>query len=247
MTVFEKVTAENTVPTLKMAAERAKQDGVHLVVASTGGDTALKAVEAAKEAGVLDKLVIVGSVQSRGVQKMAPETLQMLKELGVQYVIIGHSERRQYFGETDETVARRVRAALDSGLEVILCVGETLEQREADITGETIAIQVKKALAGVTAEELRHIIIAYEPVWAIGTGKTATDEQANEVNHMIRALLGKLYGEDAAEATTIQYGGSMNAKNAAGLLAQPDIDGGLIGGASLKAPDFAAIVEAASK
>ena len=102
-------------------------------------------------------------------------------------------------------------------------------------------------MAGVTAEELRHIIIAYEPVWAIGTGKTATDEQANEVNHMIRALLGKLYGEDAAEATTIQYGGSMNAKNAAGLLAQPDIDGGLIGGASLKAPDFAAIVEAASK
>ncbi len=136
----------------------------------------------------------------------------------MQYVIIGHSERRQYFGETDETVAKRVRAALDSGLEVILCVGETLEQREADITGETIAIQVKKALAGVTAKELRHIIIAYEPVWAIGTGKTATDEQANEVNHMIRALLGKLYGEDAAEATTIQYGGSMNAKNAAGLL-----------------------------
>ena len=139
------------------------------------------------------------------------------------------------------------RAALESGLEAILCVGETLEQREADITGETIAIQVKKALAGVTAEELRHIIIAYEPVWAIGTGKTATDEQANEVNHMIRALLGKLYGEEMAEATTIQYGGSMNAKNAAGLLAQPDIDGGLIGGASLKAPDFAAIVEAASK
>ena len=171
----------------------------------------------------------------------------MLKELGVQYVIIGHSERRQYFGETDETVAKRVRAALESGLEVILCVGETLEQREADITGETIAIQVKKALAGVTAEELRHIIIAYEPVWAIGTGKTATDEQANEVNHMIRELLGRLYDEKTAEATTIQYGGSMNAKNCDGLLAQPDIDGGLIGGASLKAPDFAAIVEAASK
>ena len=171
----------------------------------------------------------------------------MLKELGVQYVIIGHSERRQYFGETDETVARRVRAALDSGLEVILCVGETLEQREADITGEIIAIQVKKALAGVTAEELRHIIIAYEPVWAIGTGKTATDEQANEVNRLIRELLGRLYDEKTAEATTIQYGGSMNAKNCDGLLAQPDIDGGLIGGASLKAPDFAAIVAAASK
>ena len=140
-----------------------------------------------------------------------------------------------------------MRAALDSGLEVILCVGETLEQREADITGEIIAIQVKKALAGVTAGELRHIIIAYEPVWAIGTGKTATDEQANEVNHLIRELLGRLYDEKTAEATTIQYGGSMNAKNCDGLLAQPDIDGGLIGGASLKAPDFAAIVAAASK
>ena len=108
-------------------------------------------------------------------------------------------------------------------------------------------MQTKIALQGVSEEELKNVIIAYEPVWAIGTGKTATDEQANEVNHMIRALLGKLYGEDAAEATTIQYGGSMNAKNAEGLLAQPDIDGGLIGGASLKAPDFAAIVEAASK
>ena len=171
----------------------------------------------------------------------------MLKELGVQYVIIGHSERRQYFGETDETVARRVRAALDSGLEVILCVGETLEQREADITGEIIAIQVKKALAGVTAEELRHIIIAYEPVWAIGTGKTATADQAEEVCGQIRKVIGEVYGEAVAEATTIQYGGSMNAKNCDGLLAQPDIDGGLIGGASLKAPDFAAIVAAASK
>lgn len=169
----------------------------------------------------------------------------MLKELGVQYVIIGHSERRQYFGETDETVARRVRAALDSGLEVILCVGETLEQREADITGETIAIQVKKALAGVTAEELRHIIIAYEPVWAIGTGKTATDEQANEVNGAIRNVIDEVYGKDVADSIVIQYGGSMNAKNAAGLLSKEHIDGGLIGGASLKAQDFAVIVNAA--
>ena len=171
----------------------------------------------------------------------------MLKELGVQYVIIGHSERRQYFGETDETVARRVRAALDSGLEVILCVGETLEQREANITGEIIAIQVKKALAGVTAGELRHIIIAYEPVWAIGTGKTATAEQANEVCAVIRATVKSLYGEKAAEGITVQYGGSMNAGNAAELLAQPDVDGGLIGGASLKPNDFAAIVDAATK
>ena len=168
----------------------------------------------------------------------------MLKELGVQYVIIGHSERRQYFGETDETVARRVRAALDSGLEVILCVGETLEQREADITGEIIAIQVKKALAGVTAGELRHIIIAYEPVWAIGTGKTATAEQAQEVCEGIRAVIRGIYGARPARAVSILYGGSMNAKNAQELLAQPDIDGGLIGGASLKPVDFATIVKA---
>lgn len=171
----------------------------------------------------------------------------MLKELGVQYVIIGHSERRQYFGETDETVAKRVRAALDSGLEVILCVGETLEQREADITGETIAIQVKKALAGVTAEELRHIIIAYEPVWAIGTGKTATADQANEVNGYIRSVIAQLYGQAAADAFVVQYGGSMNAGNAEELLAKEHVDGGLIGGASLKAKDFSVIVKAASK
>lgn len=171
----------------------------------------------------------------------------MLKELGVQYVIIGHSERRQYFGETDETVAKRVRAALESGLEVILCVGETLEQREADITGEIIAIQVKKALAGVTAEELRHIIIAYEPVWAIGTGKTATADQANEVNGYIRSVIAQLYGQAAADAFVVQYGGSMNAGNAEELLAKEHVDGGLIGGASLKAKDFSVIVKAASK
>lgn len=172
---------------------------------------------------------------------------EMLRELGVQYVIIGHSERRQYFGETDETVAKRLRAVLNAGLSGILCVGETLEQREAGITEEVIAIQVKKALAGVTAEELRRVILAYEPVWAIGTGRTATEEQAGEVNGFIRGLLARLYGEAVAEGTTIQYGGSMNAKNATGLLAQPDIDGGLIGGASLKAPDFAAIVAAAGR
>ena len=172
---------------------------------------------------------------------------EMLRELGVQYVIIGHSERRQYFGETDETAAKRLRAALNAGLKGILCVGETLEQREAGITEEVIAIQVKKALAGVTAEELQQVILAYEPVWAIGTGRTATEEQAGEVNGFIRGLLARLYGEAVAEGTTIQYGGSMNAKNAAGLLAQPDIDGGLIGGASLKAPDFAAIVAAAGR
>ncbi|MBQ6019281.1 MAG: triose-phosphate isomerase [Clostridia bacterium] len=170
----------------------------------------------------------------------------MLKAVGVPYVIIGHSERRQYFGETDVTVNMRTKAALAAGLKVILCVGELLEQREQGITEEVVRYQTKIALGGVSAEELKNIVIAYEPVWAIGTGRTATAEQANEVNAAIRACIAELYGKDAADATVIQYGGSMNAKNAAELLAQPDVDGGLIGGASLKAPDFAAIVAAAS-
>ena len=172
---------------------------------------------------------------------------QMLTSMGVNIVIIGHSERRQYFGETDVTVQKRVRAALDAGLTVILCVGETLEQREQGITSELVAMQTKIALGGVTAEELKRIIIAYEPVWAIGTGKTATAEQANEVCHTIREVIAGLYGKEAADAFTIQYGGSMNAGNAAELLAQPDVDGGLIGGASLKPNDFATIVKAATE
>lgn len=171
----------------------------------------------------------------------------MLSEMGVEYVIIGHSERRQYFGETDVTVNQRVRAALDQGLKVILCVGELLEQRERGITEEIVGMQTKVALQGVSKEELSRIIIAYEPVWAIGTGKTATAAQANEVNHFIRTVLASLYGAEAADGVTIQYGGSMNAKNAEELLDQEDVDGGLIGGASLKAPDFAVIVKAASR
>lgn len=171
---------------------------------------------------------------------------EMLKAMGVPYVIIGHSERRQYFGETDETVQKRVRAALDAGLTVILCVGEYLQQREQGITEEVVRLQTKIALGGVSAQELKRIIIAYEPVWAIGTGKTATAEQANEVNHAIRVCVGELYGKEAADALVVQYGGSMNAGNAKELLAQPDVDGGLIGGASLKAADFSVIVGAAS-
>ena len=171
----------------------------------------------------------------------------MLAAVGVPYVIIGHSERRQYFGETDVTVHDRVRAALDAGLTVILCVGETLEQRQQNITMEIISMQTKIALAGVRAEELKNIIIAYEPVWAIGTGLTATAEQADEVNGGIRAIIAELYSKADADAFVIQYGGSMNAKNAAELVAKEHVDGGLIGGASLKAPDFAAIVAAASK
>lgn len=171
----------------------------------------------------------------------------MLTEMGVEYVIIGHSERRQYFGETDITVNKRTLAALNAGLKVILCVGEMLEDRELGITAELVAMQTKIALNGVSEEMLKNVIIAYEPVWAIGTGKTATAEQANEVNAIIRATVASLYGKAAADALTVQYGGSMNAKNAEELLAQPDVDGGLIGGASLKAEDFSIIVKAASK
>jgi triosephosphate isomerase len=169
----------------------------------------------------------------------------MLTELGVEYVVIGHSERRQYFGETDETVNKRTRAALAAGLKPIVCVGELLWERECNITEEVIARQIKLDLWDVTAEQMANVVIAYEPVWAIGTGKVATDEQAQEVCAFIRAQLAKLYSAEVAEAVTIQYGGSMNAKNCAGLLAQPDIDGGLIGGASLKAEDFSIIVKAA--
>ncbi|MCL2857936.1 MAG: triose-phosphate isomerase [Oscillospiraceae bacterium] len=170
----------------------------------------------------------------------------MLAELGIGHVIIGHSERRQYFGETDQTVNTRLRAALDAGLTAILCVGETLDQREQNITEEICALQTKVALAGVSEHELKRIIIAYEPVWAIGTGKTATAQQAGEACGFIRSVVAGLYSQTTADTLTIQYGGSMNAGNAAELLAMPDIDGGLIGGASLKAADFAAIVKAAS-
>lgn len=171
----------------------------------------------------------------------------MLTSIGVSYVIIGHSERRTYFGETDQTVNQRIRAALDAGLSVILCVGETLGQREQGITEELVALQTKIALLGVTKEELARIIIAYEPIWAIGTGRTATSAQAGEVCRAIRSVIAALYDKQTADAFTIQYGGSMNAKNAAELLAQGDVDGGLIGGASLKAADFAEIVRAASE
>ncbi len=169
----------------------------------------------------------------------------MLVDAGVKYVVIGHSERRQYFGETDETVNLRTKAALEAGLTAIVCIGETLDEREKEITAEVVSKQLKLALLGITAEQMQNVIIAYEPVWAIGTGKTATAEQANEVCAIIRSVIAKKYGKAVAKAAIIQYGGSMNASNAAELLAMPDIDGGLIGGASLKADAFAAIVDAA--
>ena len=172
---------------------------------------------------------------------------KMLTECGVEYVIVGHSERRQYFGETDETVNKRLLAGLNAGLKVILCVGELLAEREQDITAEVVSKQTKVALLGVDADMLKNVIIAYEPVWAIGTGLTATAEQADEVCGIIRDVLAAKYGKASAEATTIQYGGSMNAKNAKELLSKVNVDGGLIGGASLKANDFAVIVEAAAQ
>ena len=169
----------------------------------------------------------------------------MLKECGVQYVIVGHSERREYFGETDETVNKRAKAALEAGLNVIICVGEKLEEREADITAEVVSRQTKLALAGIPATMMDKVIIAYEPVWAIGTGKTASNEDADEVCGIIRSVVSAKYGKSIARALPVQYGGSMNAKNCEGLLAMPNIDGGLIGGASLKPDDFAVIINAA--
>ena len=164
----------------------------------------------------------------------------MLKEYGVEYVIIGHSERRQYFGETDETVNKRTLTALNAGLTPIVCVGETLEERETGKTENVLHRQLEKGLKGV--EDITKLVIAYEPVWAIGTGKTATAAQANETIGYIRKTLGELFCEKCAAKVRIQYGGSMNAGNCKELMAQEEIDGGLIGGASLKAPDFSAIV-----
>jgi len=170
-----------------------------------------------------------------------------LADAGAKYVIIGHSERRANHGETDVQVRAKTAAALTSKLTPIVCVGETLEEREMGITIELVTLQVKTALSGLSAEQARRVVIAYEPVWAIGTGVTATAEQAGEVCTAIRAVIRTLYGARIARSVTIQYGGSMNAKNAEELLAQPDIDGGLIGGASLKPEEFAKIIAAANQ
>ena len=167
---------------------------------------------------------------------------KMLKAAGVPYVIIGHSERRQYFGETDETVNLRTLAAVKAGLIPIVCVGEKKEQREAGYTDDLVTYQTLTALTGLTKEEVAKVVIAYEPVWAIGTGLTATDEQANETIAVIRKAVAAKYGKATAGKVRIQYGGSMNPGNVKGLMAQPEIDGGLIGGASLKAPDFTQVV-----
>ena len=167
----------------------------------------------------------------------------MLVDAGVKYVIIGHSERRDYFKEDDVLLNKKVKKAFEAGITPILCCGESLEQRELGVTMDWIRLQIKSDLAGVTADQVKSMVIAYEPIWAIGTGKTATSDQAQEVCKGIRDLIAEIYDTDTAEAVRLQYGGSMNAGNAAELLAKPDIDGGLIGGASLKA-DFGQVVNA---
>lgn len=168
----------------------------------------------------------------------------MLKELDVEYVILGHSERRQYFGETDQTVNARMKAALASGLKPIVCVGESLEERENGKVEEVLVRQTTEAFKDITEDQLENIVIAYEPIWAIGTGKTATSQEANDTIKVIRDTMAKLYtGKASEEKVRIQYGGSMNPKNAKDLMAMPQIDGGLIGGASLKAEDFSKVVK----
>ncbi len=167
---------------------------------------------------------------------------EMLKTIGVEYVIIGHSERRQYFAETDETVNKKVKAAFSYGLKPIVCVGETLEEREAGKAQEIITTQTKLALEGLTQEQVNHIIIAYEPIWAIGTGKTATAHDANEAIKQIREKVEELYGKEVAQQVIIQYGGSVKPSNAKELFETSDIDGALVGGASLKVEDFEKIV-----
>jgi triosephosphate isomerase len=168
----------------------------------------------------------------------------MLRDVGCRYCIIGHSERRQYFGETDETVTRRVKAVLQAGLLPIVCIGETLAEREAGKTLEVVSRQLRGGLGGYSTQELAKFVIAYEPVWAIGTGKNANSAQAQEVHAYIRQVLAQLAGNEAANQVRIQYGGSVKPDNAAELLSQPDVDGALVGGASLKAADFGAIVKA---
>jgi len=166
----------------------------------------------------------------------------MLKELGVEYVIIGHSERRQYFNETDETVNKKVRTALENGMVPIMCCGESLKEREEGITEAKLEIQIKEGLKGFSSETVEGIVVAYEPIWAIGTGRTATDEQANEAIAFIRSVIGEMYGKDTSDMVRIQYGGSVKPSTIKAQMEQPDIDGALVGGASLNAADFAAIV-----
>ena len=227
---------------LKSSLPRAKRCSIVLCVPFVDIPIALKLLK--------DSRIAVGAQNLHWAEHGAYTgeiSASMLADLDVKYVIIGHSERRSYCNETDRMVNRKLRAALDAGLRPILCVGEDEEQRRLGVTLEHISYQIHTALSGISPEEMRRVVIAYEPIWAIGTGNTATPEQAGEVCSAIRGILRKLYGARIARSTTIQYGGSMNAANAEALLAQEDVDGGLIGTASLNADDFLQIIQTANQ
>ena len=223
---------------------RQKLDGTGAQVAVAPPFTALAAVKQALQGSAIQLFGQNCHHEKQGAftgEVSAP----MLKDVGCDGVILGHSERRQYFGETDHQVAKKVRAVLAEALHPIVCVGETLQEREAGRTWEVVSRQLRGALGGLDAAALQRITLAYEPVWAIGTGRTATTAQAQEVHAQIRGLLRELGGAPVAQAVRIQYGGSVKPDNAADLLSQPDVDGALVGGASLKSSDFSAIVTAA--
>jgi triosephosphate isomerase len=234
--------ARALVDTLRPLISKAKWCTTVLCVPFVDLSAALKATRATK--------IAIGA-QNMHYENSGPYTGEvsgpMLVEMGVKYVIVGHSERRQYFAETDEIVNKKVLAALECGLRPIVCVGETLQEREQGVTAEQVTKQVKIALQGVQPENIRKVVIAYEPIWAIGTGKTATPEQANEVCTLIRDTIRGLFGARCARSVSILYGGSMNPENAPSLLSLLNIDGGLIGGASLNPDDFKAIVDAANQ
>ena len=234
--------AKQFIRDLKPAAAKAKWCDVVLCVPFLQIPAAVRAAKGTK--------IAIGAQNCHFEEKGAftgEISCKMLADAGVKYVIIGHSERRRDNNETDGTVNKKVLAALQAGLRPIVCVGETLEMRDNDVTLDVVRMQVKSALRGVMQEQLRRVTVAYEPIWAIGTGYTATAEQANEVCESIREVVRQLYGARHARAVSILYGGSMNVSNAGELLAQPDVDGGLIGGASLKTESFEDIIEAANQ
>lgn len=234
--------AKTLIEELKATIGKVKFCEVVLCVPFVDINTAVKAVRGSKISIAAQNMHYAPSGAYTG-----EISAQMLKEIGVKYVVLGHSERRQYFGETDETVNLKAISALETGLKPIICIGESLIEREQGIVFETIRRQVKIALLQIDEAQAKKVIFAYEPIWAIGTGVTATSEQAGEVCTAIREVLREIYGARTARAITIQYGGSMNAKNAQELLAQADIDGGLIGGASLKCEDFTAVINGANQ
>ena len=208
-------------------------------------------IHLASVAGVLDQHVVgLGAENCADKEKGAytgEVSAEMVKSTGAQYVILGHSERRQYYNETPEILKEKVMLALKNGLKVIFCIGETLEEREANKQNEVVRAELEGSVFNLSAEEFKNIVVAYEPIWAIGTGKTATSDQAEEIHAFIRSTITEKYGKKTAEETTILYGGSCKASNAPELFSKPDIDGGLIGGASLKAEDFKGIIDAWKK